>query len=52
VRISVDDFDRPSLYYLKHLPLDSVKIDQSFVRRHLRLKDVAIVTSVIGLACT
>jgi EAL domain-containing protein (putative c-di-GMP-specific phosphodiesterase class I) len=53
VRVSVDDFGTgyASLNYLRNLPLDTIKIDQSFVRdvTHKTI-DAAIIEAVIGMA--
>jgi EAL domain-containing protein (putative c-di-GMP-specific phosphodiesterase class I) len=52
VAFSLDDFGTgfSSLSYLRRLPLDQLKIDQSFVRHMLgSKKDAAIVQTVIAL---
>jgi diguanylate cyclase (GGDEF)-like protein len=53
VRIAIDDFGTgySSLAYLQKLPVDSLKIDQTFVRQMIDDRDgLAIVSSIIDLA--
>lgn len=53
VQISIDDFGTgySSLSYLRQFPIDTLKIDKSFIREVLsNKKDQAIVTSIIQLA--
>ena len=53
VQLSIDDFGTgySSLNYLMHLPIDSIKIDKSFIDNIIVNKDnVAIVKAIVGLA--
>jgi diguanylate cyclase (GGDEF)-like protein/PAS domain S-box-containing protein len=53
VRFSMDDFGTgySSLSYLTQLPLDQLKIDQSFVRNiDVKQSDAVIVQTIIGMA--
>ena len=53
VTLSIDDFGTgySSLAYLRNFPIDTLKIDQTFVRQmHANEKDAAIVSTSIALA--
>jgi diguanylate cyclase (GGDEF)-like protein len=52
VKLAIDDFGTgfSSLEYLRRLPLDILKIDQSFIRDTANHKGAALVTSIVALA--
>lgn len=51
VRIAIDDFGTgySSLSYLKQLPIDTIKIDQSFVQDISSSEDDVLIKAIIGL---
>jgi diguanylate cyclase len=53
ITIAIDDFGTgySSVSYLKYLPVDTIKIDQSFIRNMLNnFKDKALVEGIISLS--
>lgn len=53
VKMSIDDFGTgfSSLYYLKRLPLDEIKIDKNYVKNIINDKDdAAIVKTIVDIA--
>lgn len=54
VGISIDDFGTgySSLSLIKNLPIDTLKIDQSFLRNSLNEKDISIVEAILQMGRT
>jgi len=51
IKLSIDDFGLDSsLDVLKNLPLDTLKIDQSFILNMNQQQDTAIITAIVALA--
>lgn len=52
IRIYLDDFGTgwASLSYLKHLPVDTLKIDKAFIKEIISHKDQALVRAILALA--